>query len=127
MDAESVAGARPRVRLNLRRLTTHHLKRLGRVLGPPAAAVANKLRQMIEGKLTGNGREPRNVQVVLDDVGSKSGMSLENEGGVFLQISVEEISDWEEQDGNSEESEREEDGVETLRAALLEAVKEIES
>ena len=50
--------------LNSRRLSAAHLKRLARALEVPTTATGDEVRQMIEGRLIAQGREPRNVQVV---------------------------------------------------------------
>ena len=51
--------------LNSRRLSTIHLKRLATAIDVPTSANGDEVRQMIEGRLIAQGREPRNVQVVL--------------------------------------------------------------
>ena len=66
------------------------LKRVGEALGVPTAAAAEEVRQMSEAKLAEDEREPRNVQVVLEDSSSSSGLTLQDERGVFLIIPPEE-------------------------------------
>ncbi len=51
--------------LNSRRLSSAHLKRLANTMGVPTTATGDEVRQMIEGKLPEQGREPCNIQVVL--------------------------------------------------------------
>ena len=73
-----------RMPLNSKRLKAGHLRRLAAALGVPTAASADELRQMIDGKLTEEGKEVRNVQVVLGGADPTSEFALEDEEGRFL-------------------------------------------
>ena len=53
--------------LNSKRLRTVQLQRLARALSIPTSASGDELRQLIDGKLEGMEREPRNVQVVISE------------------------------------------------------------
>ena len=90
----------------------------------PIAATSDELHLMIEGKLAEEGREPRNVQVLVDSAGV---MSLCDEFGRFLIVTVE----FEElESGGSVETEEQtktsgEDTDESLHQDLEEAQAEI--
>ena len=75
-----------RMPLNSKRLKAGHLRRLAAALGVPTAASADELRQMIDGKLTEEGKEARNVQVVLGGADPTSEFALEDEEGRFLSV-----------------------------------------
>ena len=99
-----------RMPLNSKRLKAGHLRRLAAALGVPTAASADELRQMIDGKLTEEGKEVRNVQVVLGGADPTSEFALEDEEGRFLIVHATEeenrsetpnlSGDGEEQDAN---------------------------
>ncbi len=78
-----------RVPLNSKRLTAGHLRRLAEALQLPTTTSADELCQMIDGKLIEEGKDPHNVQVVLEGVEPKSEFSLEDADGRFLDVSVE--------------------------------------
>ena len=69
--------------LNSKRLTAGHLKRIAKALGLPTMAAGDEIRQMIDGKLSGDGQEPWNMQVIFD--GSTPGVVslLQDEEGEF--------------------------------------------
>ena len=73
------------VRLNSKRLSAPHLKWLAKTLDAPTAAAGDELRQMIEGWLMAQGREPRNVQVVFGATLS-SVFSLQDLEGTFHMV-----------------------------------------
>ena len=77
-----------RLLLNSKRLTATQIKRVGRALGLPTSASTEEVRQMIEGKLEDQSRQPSNVQVVIEPPGK---ISLHDEGGEFLAIPPEDI------------------------------------
>ena len=73
-----VGGARP-VPLNSRQVTTQTLRSVATSLGLPTTASAEDLRQMIDGQLVERGRQPRDVQVVVEAT------EAETPGRVLLQ------------------------------------------
>lgn len=76
-------GARSRVwPLNSKRLTAALLRRVASAMSLPADAPAERLRQLIEGRLIAMGKEPMNVQVLV--TGAAETPALQDEGGVFL-------------------------------------------
>jgi len=56
-------GPRVRLPLNSKRLKRSQLERLAKALDLPTSASSDELRQLIDGKLTDQGKEARNVQV----------------------------------------------------------------
>ena len=71
--------------LNSRRLTVANLRKIAHGMSLPVNVPGTELRQLIDGKLIGMGKEPRNVQVVI--VETESGverLSLRDEGGIFV-------------------------------------------
>ena len=56
--------------LNLKGLTTVHVQQLAKALGLLIAALADEIHQMIGGKLEEMGRDPPNVQVLLQQEAS---------------------------------------------------------
>ena len=73
--------------LNLKRLTAAHVQQLARTLGLPTMASPDNIRQMIDGKLAEIGREPPNVQVVVqrEVEGDRAYLYLQDASGVFLE------------------------------------------
>ena len=59
--------------MNSKRLLTVHLKAIAEHMGLPTRASADEIRQLIEGKLAEEGREPRNVQVVVRESAEGTG------------------------------------------------------
>ena len=53
--------------LNSRRLNAGHLRQLAALLELPANVSMEKTRQMVDGKLTEMGKEPQNVQVIVQE------------------------------------------------------------
>ena len=73
--------------LNSRRLTGALLKQLADGMGLPISGSLDSVRQLIDGKLEELGRDPRNVQVILQEHGSQgTHISLQDEEGVFLRV-----------------------------------------
>ena len=71
--------------LNSRRLTVANLRKIAHCMSLPVSVPGTELRQLIDGKLIGMGKEPRNVQVVI--VETESGverLSLQDEEGIFV-------------------------------------------
>ena len=66
--------------LNSRRVTRSQLRAVAEELGLPTSATGEDLAQMVSGKLTEEGRDPKNTQVVV----SNDQLQLEDEHGVFL-------------------------------------------
>ncbi len=75
--------------LNSRRLKAAHLRALAEQLDLPTSASADETRQLVEGKLEGLNKEPRNVQVIIQEVddGSAS-LYLTDEDGVFCRATI---------------------------------------
>ena len=116
--------------LNSRRLTTTHIRQLAVALEIPTRASAADILRMIEGKITEDGRDPFNVQVVVKE-GEDGGilLQLQDAEGVFLEadppMEEEETEDAPQQEAaeQRENAEQEED-EESLKAKLDEVVKE---
>eukprot|EP00731_Ephydatia_muelleri_P035288 Em0112g3a len=116
--------------LNSRRLTTTHIRQLAVALEIPTRASAADILRMIEGKITEDGRDPFNVQVVVKE-GEDGGilLQLQDAEGVFLEadppMEEEETEDVPQQEAaeQRENAEQEED-EESLKAKLDEVVKE---
>ena len=70
--------------LTSRRVTIQYLKQLAGELGLPEDTSASDVGQLIEGAIQEMGREPRNVQVVLQETETGMAVSLQDEQGVFL-------------------------------------------
>ena len=69
--------------LNSRRLTVANLRKIAHGMSLPVNVPGTELRQLIDGKLIGMGKEPRNVQVVI--VETESGLErLSLQGGIFV-------------------------------------------
>ena len=86
-DAPSPRGARA-VRplpLNSKRLNAVYLSAIARAMEIPTKGSVAETRQMVEGKLENQGREPTNVQVVIEeDEDGVECVSLTDVSGVFL-------------------------------------------
>ncbi len=121
-EGEGVEGAsgghrtRLPIPLNSKRLTAAHLKRLATALDVPTTAAGDEVRQMVEGKLTDQGREPRNVQVVLGTT-PLDAFVLQDADGTFLTVDAEEAPDEESQESDLE-SEDPDGDVRALRTEL---------
>ena len=116
--------------LNSKRLTQDKLRQLARALELPTAASSDDLRQLIAGKLEGQGRQPMNVQVILRETASGPHLSLQDEDGMFLEAEPPE------REGTSDDSDQESEGggtgaerndVGALQEALREADEERKS
>ena len=134
-DAEEV-GRELRLPLNSRRLTGATTKRIGRAMDVPTTASAVDVLQMIEAKLTEEGRDPRNVQVLLSGTQPGQEITLEDETGTILEIPQDEETTAEVQGGagtgtgsvtGSEPGHVEEGALETLRSDLAEAQEQTEA
>ena len=103
---EMAAPDRP-LPLNSKRLLAAHVRQLARTLELPTTVSANEIRQMIDGKLTEMGREPPNVQVVVQrELGEtlRAWLYLQDKGGVFMES---ELAPEPHSHGNTEESDEE--------------------
>ena len=80
------AGARP-MPLNSRRVTRPVLRSLAAELGLPTTSSNEDLRQMVDGKLTDMGRQPRDVLVVVE-----SADTAEDEGPTRVRLHDGEVS-----------------------------------
>ena len=76
--------------LNSRRLTARSITKIAEALGLPTSATLADTRQIIEGKLTEESHEPRNVEVVVTETEGETTIRLQDEGGVIVEIPVEE-------------------------------------
>ena len=120
--------------LNSRRLTADVIGRIAASLGLPRAGSLEDKRQMIGGKLEEAEREPRNVQVVVAETEDGVTVRLQDETGVFREItpgSVEvEAGSRRRSRGDSEGSDgsgggARSDDVETARARITELEGEL--
>ena len=78
--------------LNSGRLTATIVTRIAKGLHLPQSASLEETRQMIEGELLSE-REPRNVQVIIEEAAPGVTISLRDESGVFLEIAPDEPGD----------------------------------
>ena len=132
--------------LNSRRLKAEYIKAIASNMDLPTRASIDEVRQVIEGKLSESGREPRNVQVVIQEPkeGTESDahtpsvrLFLLNEGGVFQEIETErghaqmEASDeaataHAQQEAEGQSPEREDEELEDVRIELQRKSEELE-
>ena len=84
-DTECVPKG-PAYSLNSRHLTIAHLQRIVDSLGLPTNGSAAVTRQLMEGKLMEMGREPQNIQVVVQGMDENSVLYLINEDGIIFTI-----------------------------------------
>ena len=73
--------------LNSKKLTGLLLKQLARGLEIAPGSSGDELRQLIEGRLETKGRDPRNVQVLVEEVEIGMELSLQDSDGIFLTVS----------------------------------------
>ena len=129
-DTRSGATIRERARvhvpLNSKRLTAGQLRRLAVALGVPSSGSPADIRLIIEGKLTELGREPQNVQVVMEEGTPTAGLRLQDESGTFVTVEAEEPTHPEElveepvAETDGLEEDNDEDDISSLRQALEE-------
>ena len=120
--ASAVRRAQLPIPLNSKRLSAAHLKRLATAMELPTEAVGDEVRQMIEGRLIAQGREPRNVQVVLGATPTEA-FCLQDAEGTFLNVEEEEQPPSEHDSvTHDSESESSESELQSLKSEL-EAVK----
>ena len=80
--------------LNSRRLGAAYVKEIAKGIGLPTKAAGDELRQLIEGHLSEEGREPPNVQVIIEEKTSQEKgkaywcLYLADDSGVFKEIRV---------------------------------------
>ncbi len=80
--------------LNSRRLGAAYVKEIAKGMGLPTKAAGDELRQLIEGHLSEEGREPPNVQVIIEEkTRQEKGKAywclyLADDSGVFKEIRV---------------------------------------
>ena len=96
----------------------------------PSSGASADIQLIIEGRLTELGREPHNVQVVLDECTPMVALDLQDESGTFLTVLAEDPVD-SEHAGDTVESEHEtseeddnEESVSSLKQALEEAIQQ---
>ena len=131
---EPVVEVLPRGRtlpLKSKRLTGSMVQQIAKSMGLPTSASLEDTRQILEGKIGEMEREPRNVQVVLQDVEGGMHITLQDADGIFLEIEPEkideELTDPGTEMSQEEDGEREEGGeTETLHQELAEANEHIE-
>ena len=88
--APPAPGAKPPP-FNSKRLKSVHLKRIAASMFLPTSGSADKVRQMIEGRLTEMDKEPRHVQVfVLETEEGGVHLQLTDADGLFLDVQPEE-------------------------------------
>ena len=63
-----------------------HLKRLARALDVPTTAAGDKNQQMIEGKLSEDGRGPQNIQDILSGGMTAAAFVLQDEEGEIVTV-----------------------------------------
>ena len=85
--------ARVHIPLNSKRLTAGQLRRLVVALEVPSSGTSADIRLIIEGRLTELGREPHNVQVVIDEGTPMAALDLQDESGTFLTVLAEDPVD----------------------------------
>ena len=122
--------ARVHVPLNSKRLMAGQLRCLAVALEVPSSGASADIRLIIEGKLIELGREPHNVQVVIDEGTPMAALDLQDESGTFLTVLAEDPVD-SEHAGDTVESEHEtseeddnEENVSSLKQALEEAIQQ---
>lgn len=81
--------------LNLRCLTAAHLRVVAGSMGLPTKVLMDEIQQLIEGKLSEDGRELQNVQVIVQEpsqVGegdsAQARLCLVDDGGVFMEMRI---------------------------------------
>ena len=147
-EADSVSGvgetgdrahvAHVHVPLNSRRLTAGQLRRLTMALEVPSSGSPADTRLIIESKLADMGRQPWNVQVVLEGGSPMAALSLRDETGIFVTVDPEvlpeavhdrESTEHEKEETRQSLSEEEdnEESVESLKVALEEANQQKEA
>ena len=109
--------------LNLRRVTRSQLRAVAEELGLPMSATGEDLAQMVSGKLTEEGRDPKNTQVVV----SNDQLQLEDEHRVFLTTTLteeeEQRTEPEQESDDREEGCSEDDRPSKEEFQLLQAEK----
>ena len=114
-----------RLPLNLTRITAGQLRRLGLALGITISGSINDQRLVVEDKLSDEGHDPCNIQVVFEGYSSEAAFVLCDEKGEFLTVpvaaSTTEVTPEvivRESEHSSEESGDEPDEIETLRQTV---------
>ena len=111
--------------LNSKWLMTAHVKVLAEELGLPTPAATDELHQLIEGKLMDKGRDPRNVQVIVQqqtEISPKREVCLflVNDVGIFArrEVSTRRQSNSESSSGEWSVSVSSGEGIKTLQKQL---------
>ena len=113
--ATAVRRAQLLILLNSKRLSATHLRRLATAMELPTEAVGDEVRQMIEGRLIAQGREPHNVQVVLGATPTEA-FCLQDAEGTFLNVEEDEQPPSEHGSGSHDsESESSESEIHSLK------------
>ena len=105
--------------LNSKRLTVSHLRMIAQAMKLPTGVSTDEVRQLVEGELTGVGKEPQNVQVAIKEDGS---IVLQDKDGPFLTVEeAEELREPTEtgEDGLFEEEEPEDRPMEARDPEVL--------
>ena len=110
---ESLAGRVIRLTLNSQCCIVSQLKCVEAALELLTAALTDKVRQMIEGKLSSDGHEPSGVQVIFEPSGV---MDLHDEEGEFVR---KEPDDAAETETHAEESEPQTSGGKWRSSVML--------
>ena len=107
--------------LHSKKMTGPLLQRLGRGLEDPDTAPPDELRQAIRDKLVEMGRDPKTVQVRLQEMTQGMRIGLQDAGGIFLDLAPEDPEDHPDRDHTEEsESGNAEVDLETVRKTLKE-------
>ena len=86
-ETESGAARGHPLPMNSKRLTGAHLQRIACTLKLPMGGSKEETRQLIDGKLMGMGKEPRNVQVLVRQLSeAEESLALVDMDGIFLEI-----------------------------------------
>ena len=108
-----MSGRETRLPLNSKRLTGRATKRIATELGLPTTASTAEVLQIIDAKLSDGGREPSNVQVLMDET------------GIFLEIPEEETPAMDQEAAEDPENGTESEGE--LEKELTAVQQEVEA
>jgi len=87
VDSAPASGhSHVRILLNSMRITASQLHHLGLALGITVSGSISDQRLLVKGKLSGEGHDPCNVQVVFEEYSSETAFVLWDEDGEFLSV-----------------------------------------
>ena len=115
--------------LNSKKVTVPLLKQLARGLGVSDTDSPDELRQSIKEKLSEMGREPRAVQVRVQETTRGTRIGLQDADGIFLDLAPEELEKDPpgEEHGGATGGKSDEEDLQTLRKTLQEVSNEKET